>query len=245
MWQNREKYKADITVVTALFKGENTNIPHSVGIYDPIWVDKLYRGIARHYSGLFDFVCLTDANYKFEENIRQVRLSKSVDQYGWMSLMDLYRPDLCDGKRFTAGLDTIITGSLDDILAYDPPRDAGPPHEIALCRDPNTPDLVCNAVTLATPKFCEQLWELWQTKEEEILEKCIFFNVPSEMAVMRNYYNNSPKLDVVFPQRLLSYKMHLQKNFDLVKTASIVYFHGKPKPQQLIASQGWIKEYWR
>ena len=65
------------------------------------------------------------------------------------------------------------------------------------------------------------------------------------MAVMRNYYNNSPKLDVVFPQRLLSYKMHLQKNFDLVKTASIVYFHGKPKPQQLIASQGWIKEYWR
>ena len=58
-------------------------------------------------------------NYKFEEsNIQLVRFERSVDQYGWMSLMEWYRPDLCTGNRCTIGLDTIITGPLDDIFNY-------------------------------------------------------------------------------------------------------------------------------
>ena len=59
-WTKREDYEPDITIVTALFDGRQTSVPHTVGVYTPSWVDKLYRGFARNYSGKFDFICLTD-----------------------------------------------------------------------------------------------------------------------------------------------------------------------------------------
>ena len=68
-WSEKSVYEPDVTIVVALFDGRNTPIAHSVGIYDESWVDKLYRGVARNYNGYFDFVCLTDQNYKFIENL--------------------------------------------------------------------------------------------------------------------------------------------------------------------------------
>ena len=47
-----------LIIVTSLFDGQQTGIPHSVGIYKELWVDKLYRGIERNYNGTFGFVCL-------------------------------------------------------------------------------------------------------------------------------------------------------------------------------------------
>jgi len=111
-WENRETYKPKITIVTALFDGRQTSVPHSTSVYNTDYVEKLYRGFERNLTVPFDFICLVDQNYYFEENIIAERFKRSVDQYGWMSLMELYRPDLCEGIRFTVGLDTIITGHI-------------------------------------------------------------------------------------------------------------------------------------
>ncbi len=235
MWSDREVYTSDITIVTTLFDGRMTSVPHSVGIYDESWVDKLYRGIARNYKGMFDFICLTDKNYKFEEPIINKRLSMSVDEYGWMCMVDMYRPGLCKGNRFTMGLDTIITGPMDDILNHNT--------RIGLCGDPYTPDWVCNAVTLASPEFCDEYWDLWKNKNKDIMKECIFFGVPSEMAVLRKYYNDVERLDVTFPDKILSYKAHIRRKKMLIDNSSIVYFHGNPKPHQL--KEEWIGEHWK
>ena len=106
-WGKREEYNPQITIVTALFDGRMTTVPHTIGVYDTAYVEKLYRGFQRNLSIPFEFVCLTDRNYHFTENIRDVRFERSVDQYGWMSLMEMYRPDLCSGNRFTIGLSLI------------------------------------------------------------------------------------------------------------------------------------------
>ena len=53
MWKNREDYEPDITIVTALFNGINTQVQQTksyVGIYTTEWVEKLYRGVARNYD---------------------------------------------------------------------------------------------------------------------------------------------------------------------------------------------------
>ena len=244
-WTNREDYDPDITIVTTLFDGRNTSVPHTVGVYTPEWVDKLYRGIARNYSGTFDFICLTDKNYKFKEPIKNVRLTESVDEYGWMCMVDMYRPGLCKGQRFTAGLDTIITGPLDDILNHKT--------KIALCTDPIYPELVCNAVTSASPEFCEEMWKMYQWKKKDWLRECLLslevkdtnkvVIVPSEMDVLRRYYNDSEKLDVIFPFRILSYKISINHDRRLLGTSSIVYFHGTPKPHEL--NEPWIQAHWR
>ena len=236
MWKKRESYNPHITIVTSLFDGQQTGIPHSVGIYDELWVDKLYRGIERNYNGTFGFVCLTEKNRKFKEPIRQVKFLRSVDQYGWMSLMEQYRPDLCVGKRCTMGLDTIITGPLDDIFDYSPEK-------VALCTDPYHPHLICNALTLATPEFSKEFWNRWLHNEQQILRECTLFGAPSEMVLLRKLYGDSPRLDKKFPGRIVSYKVDIVPMHRAVEDTSIVYFHGEPKPH--IINENWIQENWK
>ena len=62
-----------ITIVTALFDGNNFGIPHTTGVYNASWVDKLYRGFKRNSIVPFEMVCLVDKEYNFEEPIRPVK----------------------------------------------------------------------------------------------------------------------------------------------------------------------------
>ena len=260
-WKKRDAYEPDITIVVALFDGRQTGVPHSVGIYTSEWVDKLYRGIARNYTGKFDFVCLTEMNYDFVEPIKQVRFSRSVDQYGWMSLMEWYRPDICTGNRVTMGLDTIITGPLDDIFNWTG-NDDYILRKAAVCQDPFHPDEICNAMTLVTPAFCDEIWNYWLDNEYEEMRECKLTFVDgtkasSEMVLLRKLYSASPRIDTFFPGRIVSYKAHIGSEGDLIKmeyhsqiearrrrldNSSIVYFHGKPKPHEL--TEDWVKVHW-
>ena len=243
-WENRETYKPKITIVTALFDGRQTSVPHSVGMYNTAYVEKLYRGFERNLTVPFDFICLVDQNYYFEENIIAERFKRSVDQYGWMSLMEVYRPELCEGIRFTVGLDTIITGRLDDILTSTFLK-------LAVCTDPFHPKKICNAVTLSTPEFCEEFWGLWEGNEVKLIPQSILHQwgqAPSEMVLLRKYYGNSPCIDKVFPNRIISYKVNCDDNNilqqEVIDQASIVYFHGHPKPHQIIHER-WVQENWK
>ena len=234
-------------------------MPSHFGVYDTAYVEKLYRGFKRNLTIPFDFICLVDKNYIFQEDIKAVRFKRSVDQYGWMSLMEMYRPDLCEGIRFTIGLDTIITGPIDDIVTSSVSK-------FAVCTDPMYPEQICNAVTLSTPEFCEEFWSMWEGNEDKLIpeSKLILENaapVPSEMVLMRKYYGDSPRIDKVFPNRILSYKVHVKQSeypFDklegesrnvnqfrlkLIGESSIIYFHGWPKPHH-IAEQRWVQENW-
>ena len=254
-WGSRKAYKP--TIVTALFDGRQTGVPHTTGVYDPAYVEKLYRGFKRNLTIPFDFVCLVDKNYIFQEDIKAVRFKRSVDQYGWMSLMEMYRPEICEGIRLTVGLDTIITGPVDDILQAQVSK-------FAVCTDPMYPNQICNAITLSTPEFCEEFWGMWEGNEVKLIpdSKLVLENVapaPSEMVLMRKYYGDSPCIDKVFPNRILSYKVHVKENehpidklegvshnvyqnrLKLIERSSIIYFHGWPKPHN-IAEQRWVRE---
>ena len=256
-WKKREAYKP--TIVTALFDGHMTGVPHTVGVYDAEYVEKLYRGFKRNLTIPFDFICLVDKNYIFQEDIKAVRFKRSVDQYGWMSLMEMYRPEICEGIRLTVGLDTIITGPVDDILQAQVSK-------LAVCTDPMYTDQICNAITLSTPEFCEEFWGMWEGNEAKLIpdSKLVFENAPpapSEMVLMRKYYGDSPCIDKVFPNRILSYKIHVkqmsfqwrnsegesinrnQHRLKLINQSSIIYFHGWPKPHN-IAEQRWVQENW-
>ena len=257
-WGSRKAYKP--TIVTALFDGRQTGVPHTTGVYDPAYVEKLYRGFKRNLTIPFDFVCLVDKNYIFQEDIKAVRFKRSVDQYGWMSLMEMYRPEICEGIRLTVGLDTIITGPVDDILQAQVSK-------FAVCTDPMYPNQICNAITLSTPEFCEEFWGMWEGNEVKLIpdSKLVLVNVapaPSEMVLMRKYYGDSPCIDKVFPNRILSYKVHVKENehpidklegvshnvyqnrLKLIERSSIIYFHGWPKPHN-IAEQRWVRENWK
>ena len=66
-WENRETYKPKITIVTALFDGRQTSVPHSTSVYNTDYVEKLYRGFERNLTVPFDFIFLANVIFqKFE-----------------------------------------------------------------------------------------------------------------------------------------------------------------------------------
>lgn len=126
-----------ITVACVYY--ESPNVPHFSRCYTPEWVDKLYRGVLRHYNKPFKFVCLTDKEYKFAERIEQEHLwttnwpTACIQAYG------------IKAERIAfMGLDTIITGRLSELFHYKGP--------LAVPRDPYHPEDPCNGVVLCPPR---------------------------------------------------------------------------------------------
>ena len=112
-------------------------------------------------------------------------------------------------------------------------------------------------MTLATPIFCEEIWNYWLDNENQIINECRLLGAPSEMVLLRKLYSASPRIDTFFPGRIVSYKAHIGSEGDLIKmeyhsqiearrrrldNSSIVYFHGKPKPHEL--TEDWVKVHW-
>jgi hypothetical protein len=52
-----------LSVVVPLFDGKRFGIPHTTGVYDGEWVNKLYRGLARNTTRAFELVVLVDRHY--------------------------------------------------------------------------------------------------------------------------------------------------------------------------------------
>ena len=131
-----------ITVVTVYFEKLITGVPALSRCFDTSWVDKLYRGIKRHYQGPFRFVCLTDGSYSFQEPIEQRPLLPS----SWLNVCQ--QGYGVDAERIAfMGLDTVITGDLGPLFDYrgnlavpeDPYRKGRACSGFVLC--PSRPDI--------------------------------------------------------------------------------------------------------
>lgn len=241
-----------LTFVTTLFDGKKLGIPHSTGIYDGSWVDKLYRGIQRNYDGEFELVCLVDKKY---DDIKEpVRQEKFWDMgRGWICIIEMYRPDITWGKRFTLGLDTVITGDLNKICSFDEP--------IGMISDPKEINKVCNGITIANREASAHIWDIWTNHKKWVYKNFTMFdNIPSEMMLLRRLFDDKgecPRLDRIYPNSIVSYKSHYEPyihrcNFEgidyyeKIKDISIVYFHGYPKPHEVtkIESNKKILDNW-
>ena len=225
-----------ITIICSLFKGSNHGLPHSADIYSPEDADKLARAFKRNITVDYELVCLVDEDYKFKEPIRAIPFLEP-DAPGWSLLAEFYRPDITTNRRMTIGLDTIICSNIDDILSF--------PLDVGLLTDPMSgkgiipKNEVCNAISMVSDKTSNYIWDVWTYKRDWVLEHCRLapWDTPSELSMMRKLFNEDgkvPRIDIGFPNRIISYKAHLMKNPDLLRTASLVYFHGKPKIHQLL-----------
>ena len=224
-----------ITIICSLFKGSNHGLPHSADIYSPEDADKLARGLKRNITVDYELVCLVDGDYTFKEPIRAIPFLEP-NSPGWSLLAELFRPDITTNRRMIIGLDTVIMSNIDDILSF--------PLDVGLISDPMSgigiipENEVCNAISIVSDKSSNYIWGVWTNKRDWVLKYCRLapWNTPSELVMMRKLFNADgkvPRIDIGFPDRILSYKMHICTNPKLLETASIVYFHGKPKLHQL------------
>jgi len=183
-----------VLTIATVYYAPHGRVPDFARGYTPEWVDRLYRGVARHLSAPFRFVCLTERPCAFTEPIEQQTLMTTRwDQ----ACKQLY--GIAADRLLLLGLDTVIVGDLDDLVAYDGP--------LAVPRDPYHPDRPCNAVVLCPSR-------------PDLTEKH-----GSDMRVL----DGEPVdwLDDLFPKQIRSYKVHVLS--DGLGDARIVYLHGSPK----------------
>lgn len=206
-----------ITVGCVYFQ-PNDQVQYWSSIYSPEWVNKLYRGVARNISGPFRFVCLTDRLYpELDANIVQF----SLQQANWFGLMELFK---LPGRVLAMGIDTVITGSLDDLATY--------PGQLALNRGPFDPEVPSNGAWMFNNG-----WWIWEkfvadTRKDE----CTMGGAQklSELEWMRRRLKpHIELLDDHFPGQVVSYKGHWLTGQCEKENVRIIYFHGRKKPGEI------------
>jgi hypothetical protein len=222
-----------ISFVCVLFQPQS-GMPEWSEVYNPTWVDKLYRGVRRNVTFPFDFVCLTDKTYQFEEpEIRQIPLIDK--QAGWGSLCEAWRPDLDTDKIVVLGLDTVITGRLDHIVLTD--------CEIGLLRDPYARTTVGNMVAVYSRIACQQLWSKWISLngDQRWTDQNFLRNMVGDSCIRGD--EGFLCLNDNHPGQILSYKVDIKGKTLALPKVKIVYFHGNPKPNAI--EDDWILENWK
>ncbi len=89
------------TLITVLKSG---------GRYDPIWVERLARGVRRHAPAFTRILCLTDLPLAVG-GVERVPLRH--DWPAWWAKMEAFRPGLSAGTTLLCDLDTVLTGPAD------------------------------------------------------------------------------------------------------------------------------------
>lgn len=184
--------------------------------YGAEYIERLQRGVARNLSLFHRFVCLTDRD---DAPCETLPLNANHLQNN-MKLMALHRPDNgLEGRVLAIDLDAVITGSLDDIAAYDGP--------FAVVRDFNRPKWTDGFMRSFEAGSRPDLYHGARGKREiphfrENLGPC-------------DYWQD------MLPGQVVSYKVHCREG--LPEDARIVSFHGKPNPHEVL--DGWVRECWR
>ena len=157
---------------------------------------------------------------------------------GWICIIEKFRPDLTWGKRFTLGLDTIITGNIDDICSFNKP--------MGMISDTMESGRVCNGITIANKETCDYVWKIWTTRREWIYNTFTMFDgVPSEMLLLRELFDQGghcPRLDWIYPNKIFSYKMEI-KPININNNSAMLNILSKMPNRDIIEKNGPLQFY--
>lgn len=204
-----------IKIATCLWQPNEHSKPFS-RCYDQTWVEKLYRGFSRNLTLPFEFVCFTDKKYWFSEPIKQVAITADEPDYGCM-----IEPFSLSGPKIVVGLDTVVLGNVDYLARY-----CLEGATLALPKDPYEFTRSINAIALV-PAGNERIYSQWCGE--------------NDMDWLRQFEWKA--IDDMWPDKVISLKAHDVRRRG-TRDADVVYFHGKPKPNDL-THLDWIKEHWR
>ncbi len=238
--------------------------------YGSEYVNRLYRGVSKHLSGPFRFVCLTENSAgidaavdvyplpvtPFDEDAFDARKGGET----WRKV-GLFQPGLADldGDTLFLDLDIVLTGSLDDFFTYQP-------GQFCVIHDwlekrrawlPGRDGRVGNtSVFRFHPQKHRRVYDHFAAHQSEVLET---------FRIEQQYVSNVLAGDLVFwPDAWVrSFKRHCRPVFPLnmIRTPHqptemrILAFHGYPLPQQAIEGYSasvfkstkpapWLKHYW-
>lgn len=184
------------------------------------YVYRLREGTAKHCHVPHRFVVLTNERF---EDFETIRLDRDIP--GWWNKLALFRANQFVGQVAYFDLDTMIVGDITDIVSQ--------PQHFAMLRDfygkhrVNSGCMVWNA-----GKDWSALYETFDRSRipeySETMEKW-----GDQGWISERLLDEPARLQDQFPGRIVSYKVEMKAHGKMPKSASVVCFHGKPRPHQI------------
>jgi len=191
--------------------------------YTDILFDSVRRNLPEGFPGRF-IVFTDDTSEEYAPGI-EVRELPVNHLHGWFNKLALFKDGLFpDGDRVVFfDLDTVITGKLDDLAAYDGP--------LALLRDYYRPFGRQSSVMAWEAGKHGAIWSLYVDESYPLV-------MGGDQSWIEGF--EPAILQDIFPGMFASYKAdHCQSGPR--KGASVIVFHGHPRPHEC---GGWVKHVW-
>lgn len=192
------------------------------GGFSDDYVYRLRDSVKRHCRGEHNFVCLTNQRLKSVETIPLLNNWPT-----WWGKLELFRQRQFSGRTAYFDLDTMIVGDITDIVQADT--------EFAMLEDFYGKHRVNSGVMVwDADKDWSALHDTFS--KERIPEYSETMEKWGDQGWIENNLLEPPqRLQTLFPDRIVSYKVHVRKQNRVPPGVSVVCFHGKPRP----AAIGW------
>lgn len=196
--------------------------------YVNILANSVFRNLPEGQQG--EFICFTDNAEGLDPCIKIRELPPELKGRGWWNKLYLFKSGLFnDGDDiFFMDLDTVITGPLDEILAYKPEK-------LTILRDFYRGSGSYQSSLMAWPaNHYAYLWEDY-----------ICAGYPDiaggDQAWIEQKLEGAAIWQDLFPGKFVSYKVHCTKN--IPRDSRVCIFHGRPRPHEV--TSGWVPEVWK
>lgn len=229
---------------------------------DAVWFSKLSALQSTLYEttqGFFEH----DLNSKEEELSPPYTASKSsvlnelsdvelwrftgTDCGGWSKVLEAFGLPPDKDRTLLIGLDTVPINDISWLFDWDE-------SPVGLPWDPLFTDVACDAVVTFNNEGAQQVTQRYSKERLNGMKDYLMGIRPSEMMLLRAMFkeNKWSALEPFPPKKLLSYKAHVKPVCGPflgvgpipLDEASIVYFHGTPKPGELPLEDP-IGQIWR
>lgn len=179
-------------------------------------VKTLYAQCQEWTNGV-EFQCLTDAGSI--GGIDCIPLKRGYP--GWWAKMELMDPEL-PGDFLFVDLDTVISGSLSDILAVD---------KLTLLRDfyrdgKKLKEGLGGGLMYLPDAPRKQVWDFWMTNPQLHMR---MYPRGDQFLFERFWLNTAARWQDVVPGQVVSYKVNCKDGI-VPPDARVVCFHGQPRP---------------
>ena len=206
------------------------------------YVNRLRNSLLRNASQTFDFICYVDHPHKIRAlmdlGVEGRFIAFPECTYKWnLKKISMFR-DAAELQRYewvvALDLDLVISGSIDFLLSHRSPR-------LVTCRAAYSEDIGGSVVGFNPKAF-------WTGPITEYLRQGYKDIEKVTGGSERKFYRKAVDLVVIpraeywqdrFPGKIRSYKVD-----GFRKDASIIRFHGDPRPHEVQPAPDWIKECW-
>lgn len=201
----------------------------SGGEYRPEHVRALVAQIERYLPGV-GVVCLSDVEVPCE------RVPLKYGWRSWWSKLELFRPDVA-GDLLYIDLDTVIVGDLSELASLG---------RTTLLSDFYYPERPASGLMYLAESDRAKVWAAWIADPKAAMHKCMRHG---DQQFIGEVLHDAQRFQDVLPGRVVSYKVHVAKGLNkrsigdgtVPAGASVVCFHGRPRPWHLKAE--WVPSY--